>query len=74
MEDAIVRMQTEWTEMPQLKLTRRQAQRLWSLSTDVCDAAFATLVTSGFLGQTPEGVYGRHAFIRTGSSRGLRTG
>ena len=53
---------------------RPQAQRLWSLSTDVCDTAFETLVKSGFLGQAPDGAYIRHAFIRTGSSRGLRTG
>jgi hypothetical protein len=74
MEDALVRMQTEWMQMPQLKLTRRQAQRLWSLSTDVCEAAFATLVTRGFLGQTPDGVYGRHVFIRPRSSHGWQSG
>ena len=64
MEEALVKMQTEWIEMPRMKLTRLQAQRLWSLSTEVCDAAFAALVTRGFLAQTPDGAYARHAFIR----------
>jgi len=67
MEEALVRMQTEWMHMPELKLTRHQAQRLWSLSTEVCEAAFAALVTKGFLGRTPDGVYARHAFIRASS-------
>ena len=70
MEDALVKMQTEWMHMPQLRLTRHQAQRLWSLSTDVCEAAFAALVTKGFLGQTPDGAYARHAFIRAARQSG----
>ena len=40
--ETLVRMQTEWIEMPQMKVTRRQAQRLWSLSNEVCETAFAT--------------------------------
>ena len=62
--DTLVRMQTEWMEMPQLKLTRRQAQRMWSLSNDVCETAFATLISEGFLVQAPDGAYVRHAFMR----------
>ena len=68
--DILVSMQTEWMQMPQLRLRGRQAQRLWSLSTDACEAAFAALVTKGFLGQTPDGAYARHAFIRPPSARG----
>ena len=70
MEDALVRMQTEWMHMPQLRLTRRQAQRLWNLSTDVCEAAFAALVTRGFLGQTADGAYARQAFVRASQQSG----
>ena len=62
--ETLVRMQTEWTEMPQLKITRRQAQRLWSLSNDVCETAFATLIRKGFVVQAPNGAYVRHAFVR----------
>jgi len=62
--ETLVRMQTEWIEMPQLKITRRQAQRLWSLSNDVCETAFAALIRKGFLVQAPDGAYVRHAFLR----------
>jgi hypothetical protein len=62
--ETLVRMQTEWIEMPQLKITRRQAQRLWSLSNEACETAFATLIRKGFLVQTPDGAYVRHAFVR----------
>ena len=62
--ETLVRMQTEWIEMPQLKITRRQAQRLWSLSNEVCETAFATLIRKGFLVQAPDGAYVRHAFVR----------
>jgi hypothetical protein len=55
----LVKMQTEWIEMPQLKITLRQAQRLWSLPDDVCETAFVTLVRKGFLVQRPDGVYVR---------------
>lgn len=63
--ETLVRMQTEWIEMPQLKITRRQAQRLWSVSNEVCETAFATLIRKGFLVQAPDGAYVRHAFVRT---------
>ena len=62
--ETLVRMQTEWIEMPQMKVTRRQAQRLWSLSNEVCETAFATLIRKGFLVQAPDGAYVRHAFVR----------
>ena len=62
--ETLVRMQTEWMEMPQLKITRRQAQRLWSLSNETCETAFATLIRKGFLVQAPDGAYMRHAFVR----------
>ena len=62
--ETLVRMQTEWIQMPQLKVTRRQAQRLWSLSNEVCETAFATLIRKGFLVQAPDGAYVRHAFVR----------
>ena len=66
--NTLVRMQTEWTEMPQLKITRRQAQRLWSLSNEACETAFATLIRKGFLVQAPDGAYVRHAFVRVSAS------
>jgi hypothetical protein len=71
--ETLVRMQTEWTEMPQLKVTRRQAQRLWNLSNDVCETAFATLIRKGFLVQAPDGAYVRHAFVRLSGAMAART-
>ena len=62
--ETLVRLQTEWIEMPQMKITRRQAERLWSLSHEVCETAFATLIRKGFLVQAPDGAYIRHAFLR----------
>jgi hypothetical protein len=62
--DTLVRMQTEWIEMPRLKLTRPQAQRLWSLSADVCETAFDSLIRRGFLVQAPDGAYIRQMFVR----------
>jgi hypothetical protein len=62
--ETLVRMQTEWTEMPQLKITRRQGQRLGSLSSEACETAFATLIRKGFLVQAPDGADVRHACVR----------
>jgi hypothetical protein len=62
--ETLVRMQTEWIEMPHLKITRRQARRLWNLSEDACETAFETLIKKGFLVQAPDGAYVRQAFVR----------
>jgi hypothetical protein len=62
--ETLVRMQTEWIEMPELKITRRQAQRLWNLSNQDCETAFASLIRKGFLIQAPDGAYVRQAFAR----------
>jgi hypothetical protein len=67
-------MQTEWIEMPRLKLTRPQAQRLWTLPNEVCDTAFETLVQRGFLVQAPDGTYIRQAFLRAGAIAAARPG
>ena len=64
--DALYRIEREWIEMPQLKLTSRQAQRLWGLSMEICEAAFAALIERGFLVQAPDGSYMRRPFLRPG--------
>lgn len=46
--------------MPDMKLTLGQAQRLWSLSTEICERALADLMTSGFLARTRDGSYVRN--------------
>jgi hypothetical protein len=62
--NALLRIQTEYVEMPDLKLTARQAQRLWNLSRDVWDTAVAVLIGKQFLAQTQDGAY-----VRYGSTR-----
>ena len=52
-------IQMEYAEMPDLKLTFRQAQRLWCLPAEVCDRVLASLVRSGFLMLTSSGFYVR---------------
>ena len=52
-------MQMEYSEMPGLQLTFWQAQRLWNLTADVCDAALSGLLASGFLVRTRDGRYRR---------------
>jgi hypothetical protein len=47
----------EYLEMPGLRLTRRQAQRLWALDSDTCDALLETLEAAGFLRRTRGGDY-----------------
>jgi hypothetical protein len=62
--NALLRIQTEYVEMPDLKLTARQAQRLWSLSHEVWEAAVAVLLGKQFLVQTRDGAYVRYGSMR----------
>jgi hypothetical protein len=61
MREALRRIQTEYVEMPELKLTLPQAQRLWNLSFSACNDALTILLAGGFLRETDDG-----AFIRQG--------
>ena len=58
--DALQRVQGEYMEMPGLRLTIAQAQRLWGLDRVVCDALLGALVETKFLFRTRDG-----AFIRS---------
>jgi hypothetical protein len=59
LREALLRIRTEYVEMPDLKLSGRQAQRLWNLPHDICDTALAVLVREGFLAQALNGSYVR---------------
>jgi hypothetical protein len=59
-DEVLQRIQGEFIEMPGLRLTAAQAQRLWGLERDVCDALLGALVDAKFLAQTRDG-----AFVRT---------
>jgi hypothetical protein len=68
-DEVLQRIKGEYVEMPGLRLTRAQAQRLWGLDRDVCDALLAALVDASFLSQTREGVFIRRpgAVTRVGN-------
>ena len=49
----------EFLEMPGLRLTCRQAQRLWGLDEPTCRELLEYLVDAGFLRPSGPGMYGR---------------
>ena len=61
LREILNRIQLDYLEMPNLRLTMPQARRLWDLPADSCDAALDVLVVSGFLQRTRDG-----RFLRAG--------
>ena len=57
----VCRIRAEYLEMPGLCLTRCQAQRLWSLPCERCEALLAALIEERFLVRTNDG-----RFVRVG--------
>ena len=57
--DVLRRVKGEYLEMPGLRLTMAQAQRLWGLDRSVCDALLGTLVDAKFLFRTRDGAFVR---------------
>lgn len=53
------RVYSEFLEMPGLRLTLPQAQRLWSLDADSCRLVLEALVDARFLEPPDAGVYKR---------------
>ena len=51
------RIDSEYREMPGLRLTLAQAARLWGLPSPQCRALFGALVARGRLVETPNGLY-----------------
>ena len=58
-DEVLQRIQGEFVEMPGLRLTPAQAQRLWGLGRDTCDALLGALVDAKFLSQTRDGAFVR---------------
>lgn len=52
-------VRAEYLEMPELRLTKREAERLWGLDTLVCEAILEALVALSFLRRTPDNEYVR---------------
>jgi hypothetical protein len=59
-EDVLQRIQGEYVEMPGLRLTPAQAQRLWGLDRATCEKLLKVLVNDNFLSVTRDG-----SFVRT---------
>ena len=60
--DALLeRVRGGYLEMPGLRLTRPQVQRLFMLDSALCDAVLDALVESAFLARTADGLYVRRA-------------
>jgi hypothetical protein len=55
-ESTLHRIQRDFLEMPGLRLTSRQAQRLWGLDALICDALLRALVDVRFLVEA-DGIY-----------------
>ncbi len=65
-EEAVCRIRRLFLEMPGLRLTPVQVQRLWSLDRMVCDSLLGAFVDAKFLMRTGDG-----AFIRSEDSFAL---
>ena len=62
LDDVLKRVQGEYIEMPGLRLTTAQAQRLWGLDRAACDALLGALVDAKFLFRTRDGAFVRSDF------------
>jgi hypothetical protein len=55
----LTRIRGEYLEMPGLRLTLQQAQRLWGVERTACEMMLAALVEAKFLCVRPDGSYAR---------------
>ena len=58
-EAMLRRVQSEFLEMPGLRLTEPQARRLWNLDARTCAALLTVLVDANFLFRTRDGAFMR---------------
>ncbi len=66
-DDVLRRVRGEYIEMPGLRLTTAQAQRLWGLDRASCDALLGALVDAKFLSRTRDGAFVRSESVRVAS-------
>src|SRR5918995_1585724 len=67
-QEVLQRVQGEYIEMPGLRLTTAQAQRLWGLDRAACDALLGALVDAKFLFRTRDGAFVRSEYTRAARS------
>ncbi len=64
LDDVLRRVQREFIEMPGMRLTSAQAQRLWGLDRAACDTLLGALVDAKFLFRTRDGAFVRSDQVR----------
>jgi hypothetical protein len=57
--EALIRIQMQFVEMPGLKLTPLQIERLCGLPRDICEGALVMLTHTGFLKRAQDGAFRR---------------
>lgn len=62
-ERELTRIRGEYNEMPGLCLTQDQAQRLWGLPCDRCEALLTALLEERFLARTADGRFVRRGHL-----------
>jgi hypothetical protein len=58
-DEVLRRVESEFLEMPGLRLTEPQARRLWGLDVASCNALLGALVEAKFLFKTRDGAFMR---------------
>jgi hypothetical protein len=58
-EELLRRVHAEFIEMPGLRLTAAQAQRMWGIGSSVCEMIFNTMIEEKFLTRTRDGAFVR---------------
>lgn len=58
-DNVLLRVRGEYLEMPGLRLTPAQAQRLWGLDAPAAQSVINELVDARFLRRTPDGMFVR---------------
>lgn len=58
-DDVLLRVRGEYLEMPGLRLTPAQAQRLWGLDVMAAQSVIEALVDARFLRRRPDGTFVR---------------
>ena len=58
-DNVLLRVRGEYLEMPGLRLTPAQAQRLWGLDAQAAQSVINALVDARFLRRTPDGAFVR---------------
>lgn len=57
LHELLVRVESEYREMPGMCVTQPQAQRLWGLDAVTCSFVLMTLIDRGILRRTPRGTF-----------------